>query len=132
MADASTPSDWLFVGRGTYKEFEEFIQRDSQGALLQETQQSRNVFVFNRYQIVPITSAKTLPEPALDTYLSGGLYAFQGDDRISASAIFTSGKRKWRCVKDDHSGSAIGANWIERHQTWEARDPLADDTWEEV
>jgi hypothetical protein len=132
MADSVLPTDWIYAGRDTHEDTQEVTIRDADGALVGEATQIRNVYIFRRYQVVPIPNAMTLPSSSVGTVSSGFIYGYQGGAKVTASAIFTSGTRKWRCISDAHTNAGIGAKWTERHQAWERRDPWEDHIYAEV
>jgi len=125
-------TDWIFAGRGTRIEFEEVIDKDSDGVVIGQYIAKRDVLSFNRHQVVQVTAPLTLPESAVGSQSGGGVYGYQGSQKITASATLTSGKRKWICTSDNHRDEGVGASWVVRQQTWEARAEWEKYDWPEV
>jgi hypothetical protein len=132
MADITSPSLWIYGGRDSYPEFNEVVITDNDGKLIDEKTQMRIVLVFMRHRIYPIGSALTLPNSKAGTITAGFLYGYQGDKKITAAVISTSGKRKWLCTSDNHAQDALGAKWVMHQQRWEQRQPWEDYDWPEA
>jgi len=132
MADITSPSEWIYGGRDSYPEFNEVVITDGDGKLVSENMQMRIVLVFMRHRIYPIIFAQTLPGSQAGGITAGFLYGYQGDNKITAAAISTSGNRKWLCTSDNYAEDALGAKWVMHQQRWEQRQPWEDYDWPEA
>jgi len=122
-------TNWIFDGRGTYAEFQEVIDRDSEGSIVSQKIQKRDVLIYRRYQVVQITANMTLPDSDVGDTTTGAGPSYQGAFVITAGAILTSGARRWVCTVDDHDDDGVGVTWMVRRQKWEARDEWEDFDW---
>lgn len=131
MADAATPSNWIFGGRDVYPEFNEATITDATGVPAEQFMVARNVYQFRRYRIEPTAHiGGSLPVSQLrESANAATLSAYQGAQEIDAGTIHTGETRKYVCVSDNYPEGTLGASWLERHQVWEMRGPWEAYTW---
>lgn len=132
MADSTFPGKWIFVDAPTTVEFQEVFDRDSTGAIIEDTQkiQSRNVYQFRRRRIEPTAGMGSIvPEPEIGDQIEvRALVAWQGNKSLRAGLIHTGETRIYVCTQDASTGR-VGEAWLDRLQVWEMRGPWADYDW---
>lgn len=125
---AGLPTKWILVGRSSYPEFQEVVNKSTAGALVSQAIQKRNVYNFRRYRIE--AAPTSLPDSKIgETAQAAALSGYTSDIETDAGTINTGEKREYVCVSDDHTVGTVGASFVKRNQAWEMRGEWEDYTW---